>query len=67
MTPEEFFFMICAWVVGSVISSIIVGFMTDKFVIKRIMKNQDVLDLISLFRDGKDYLRQVLEEQKKRG
>ena len=57
--------MICAWVVGSVISSIIVGLMTDKFVIKRIMRNPDVKDFLVLFREGKEYLRQMLKNMEK--
>ena len=58
--------MIAAWVVGSIISAVVVGIMTDKFVIKKIMKNEDVKDLIELFREGKEYLRELLENQKKK-
>lgn len=66
MSIEQFLFMIAAWVVGSIISAVVVGIMTDKFVIKKIMKNEDVKDLIELFREGKEYLRELLENQKKK-
>jgi phosphopantetheine adenylyltransferase len=66
MSIEQFLFMIAAWVVGSIISAVVVGIMTDKFVIKKIMKNEDVNDLIELFREGKEYLRELLENQKKK-
>jgi hypothetical protein len=30
------------------------------------MQNKDVKDALQLFRDGKEYLRQILENQKKK-
>ena len=64
MSVEEFLFMIAAWVIGSIVSAVILGFMADKFIIKRVMANKDVQDLITLFREGKNHLREILENQK---
>ena len=66
MSPVDFVLWIMAMIVGGVVSSIIIGLMTDKFVIKRIMQNEDVKDIILLFREGKEHLRQLLENQKKK-
>ena len=65
MSIEEFFFMILAWVIGSILSAVILGFVADKFIIRKIMQNEDVQDLLQLFREGKKYLKEILENQKK--
>ena len=66
MSIEQFFFMVASWVLGSIISIVVVGIIIDKFIIKKIMKNEDVKDLIELFREGKEQLRKILENQKKK-
>jgi flagellar motor component MotA len=50
-----------AFVVGSAISAIVLGYMMDKFVIKKIMRNKDVQDLIKLFREAKQKLQENLD------
>jgi len=65
LTIEQFFFMVASWVLGSIISAVVVGIIIDKFIIKKIWKNEDVKDLIELFREGKEQLRKILENQKK--
>ena len=65
MSIEQFFFMVATWVLGSIISAVVVGIIIDKFIIKKIWKNEDVKDLLELFREGKDQLRKILENQKK--
>ncbi len=64
MTVEEFLFMVLAWIVGSVVSGVILGFMADRFIIRKIMGNEEVQDALQLFRDGKEYLKKILENQK---
>ena len=66
MTIPEFVSWIMAIIIGSVLSSIIVGIMTDKFVIRRVLANKDVQDLVALFREAKEYLHDLLENQKKK-
>ncbi len=58
--------MVATWVVGSIISAVVVGIIIDKFIIKKIMKNEDVMDLLELFREGKEQLHKILENQKKK-
>ena len=65
LSIEQFFFMVASWVLGSIISAVVVGIIIDKFIIKKIWKNEDVKDLLELFREGKDQLRKILENQKK--
>ncbi len=62
---EQFLFMVATWVIGSIISAVVVGIIIDKFIIKKILKNEDVKDVLELFRQGKDQLHKILENQKK--
>lgn len=64
MTITEFLFMILAWVIGSLISAVILGIMADRFIVRKIMGNEEVQDFIKLFREGKEYLKKILENQK---
>jgi len=66
LSIEQFFFMVASWVLGSIISAVVVGIIIDKFIIKKIWKNEDVKDLIELFHEGKEQLRKILENQKKK-
>ena len=52
------------YIVGSLLSVIVTGLLVNKFVIKKVMANKDVKDTIQLFRDGKDLLKKILENQK---
>lgn len=64
MTPEEFLTLFLLYVLGTIASLIVTGMLADRLVIRKIMQNKDIQDLIKLFRDGKDYLRKILENQK---
>lgn len=52
------------FVLGTIISAVITGLMVNKFVVKRIMGNKDIQDLVRLFHEGKDRLEALLEVQK---
>jgi len=64
MTLEELLAIFFLWVAGTVVGLIITGLLADRLVVRKIMKNKDIQDVIQLFREGKDYLREVLENQK---
>jgi uncharacterized membrane protein YesL len=64
MTIEEAIIMLLLWASGTVLGLIITGLLADRLVIRKIMRNKDVQDALQLFRDGKEYLRQILENQK---
>jgi len=64
MTIEEAIIMLLLWASGTVLGLIITGLLADRLVIRKIMQNKDVQDALQLFRDGKEYLRQILENQK---
>jgi uncharacterized membrane-anchored protein YhcB (DUF1043 family) len=64
MTIEEAIIMLLLWASGTVLGLIITGLLADRLVIRKIMQNKDVQDALQLFRDAKDYLRQILENQK---
>jgi hypothetical protein len=64
---EEAIIMLLLWAGGTVLGLIITGLLADRLVIRKIMQNKDVKDALQLFRDGKEYLRQILENQKKKG
>lgn len=49
---------------GTLLGLIITGLLVNKLVVKKIMQNEDIQDIIKLFREGKDYLREILENQK---
>lgn len=50
--------------VGFLLGSIITGWFTLKVLIPRVMKNQDVQELLQLFREAKIYLKEITENQK---
>jgi len=56
--------MLLLWVSGTVLGLIITGLLADRLVIRKIIRNKDIQDAIQLFRDAKEYLRQILENQK---
>lgn len=70
MSPEEFLMLFFVWILGSIVGTtfglIITGFLADRFVIRKILQNEEVQDLINLFREGKAYLKEILENQKKK-
>jgi hypothetical protein len=66
MSIEEAIIMLLLWAGGTVLGLIITGLLADRLVIRKIMRNPDIQDLIKLFREGKTYLREILENQKKK-
>ncbi len=65
MSIEEWIALFLLWVLGTVASLIITGLLADRVVIRKIMRNKDVQDALQLFREGKKYLKEILENQKK--
>jgi nitrate reductase gamma subunit len=57
-------FIFIVYIIGTLLSLIITGLLVNRLVIKKVMANEDVKDLIRLFREGKEQLRQILENQK---
>ncbi len=49
---------------GFLIGSIITGYFTVKIVVPKIMKNKEIQELLTLFREAKQYLKEILENQK---
>lgn len=66
MTPLEWLLGLLQWILGFMLGSILTGYFTTKVVVPRVMKNKDVQELVALFREGKAYLHEILENQKKR-
>ena len=55
------------YIIGTLLSLIITGFLVNKLVIKKVMANPDIQDLIKLFHEGKELLKKILENQKHDG
>lgn len=64
MTIPDVLIILLVYIFGALISLVITGFMINKFVIKKIMENEDIKDIIKLIREGKDVLKKILENQK---
>jgi len=64
MSLIEMLQVFIVYIIGSLLSLVITGLLVNKFVIKKIMANKDVQDVIKLFRDGKELLKELLENQK---
>jgi uncharacterized membrane protein (DUF106 family) len=45
---------VLAFILGTLLSAIITGLLINRFVIKKIMENGDVQDIVKLIRDTKD-------------
>ena len=52
------------YIFGTLLSLIITGFLANRLVVRKIIENKDVQDLISLFREGKEVLKEILENRK---
>lgn len=65
MTVEEWIAMFFLWVIGTIAGLVITGLLADRLVIRKIFRNKEVQDTIQVFRDGRDYLKKVLENQKR--
>ena len=64
MNVLEILFIFLVYIVGTLLSLIITGLLVDRLVIRKVMRNKDVQDLIKLFREGKEALKKILENQK---
>jgi hypothetical protein len=58
--------MLLLWASGTVLGLVITGLLADRLVIRKVIHSTDVQDLIQLFREVKEYLRKILENQKKK-
>jgi len=65
MNILEALLIFAIYIIGTLLSLIITGLLVNKLVIKKIMANRDVQDFIKLFKEGKEYLKQILEEKQK--
>ena len=65
MTIEELLAILLLWIAGTIIGLIVTGLLADRLVIRKIMRNKDVQDALQLFRDAKQYLKEMLENQKR--
>ena len=50
---------------STVIGLVVTGLLANRLIVKRIMRNKDVQDLIRLFREGKQALSEILEERRR--
>jgi uncharacterized membrane protein YraQ (UPF0718 family) len=60
----DFLLTLLVYVVGTTLSAIIMGLMVNKFVIKKIMANKDIQDIVKLIRQAKDALVEATEVKK---
>ncbi len=65
MSVEEWIAMFFLWVLGTIAGLVITGLLADRLVIRKIFRNKEVQDTINVFREGRDYLKKLLEETKK--
>lgn len=56
---------VLAFILGTLLSAIITGLLINRFVIKKIMENRDVQDIVKLIRDTKDEIMKRNENGKK--
>jgi len=64
MSWIDILLILLVYVIGTLVSLVITGFMVNKFVIKKIMENEDIQDIVLLIKEGKDHLKEILENQK---
>jgi len=60
----EWFAGVFQLVLGFLLGTIVTGVFTWKVVLPRVMRNKDVQDLIEAIKEGKELLKEVLENQK---
>ena len=59
----DWVFGLAQFVLGFLFGAIVTGLFTVYVVVPQVMKNKDVQELIKLFREGKEYLAKILENQ----
>ena len=57
---------ILQFIIAFLLGSILTGLFTVYWVLPRIMKNPDIAEALKLFREGKTYLKDILENQKQK-
>jgi len=62
----QWFLNLINFALGFLIGSIITGWFTIKVVMPKITQNKEVQELLTLFREAKQYLKEILENQKKK-
>jgi hypothetical protein len=60
----DFLLTLLVYVLGTSLSAIIMGLMVNKFVIKKIMGNKDIQDIVKLIQQAKDALVKATETKK---
>ena len=60
----QWFIGLAQFAVGMLVGSIITGYFTVKVIVPRVMKNPEIQELKTLFREGKAYLKEIMENQK---
>lgn len=63
MSLSDVLFMFIVYIIGTLFSLVITGFLVNKLVIKKILANPDVQDILKLIKEGKDALKGILENQ----
>lgn len=63
----EWFLGLLQFVLGFLFGCIVTALFTVYVVVPAVMRNKDVQELLKLFREGKEYLAKILENQKKNG
>jgi len=70
MTVEDqiiqWFLNLGQFILGFLIGCIVSGWFTVKFVVPRIMEIPAIKEMLELWKEGKDLLKQVIENQKKK-
>lgn len=64
MNLMDLLLIFIVYIFGTLLSLIITGFLANRLVVRKIIENKDVQDLISLFREGKEVLKEILENRK---
>ena len=68
MSIEELLSLLFVWVLGSIIGSlittIILGFLGKHFVVNKVMENREVIELKETFKEGIELLRRIIKKQK---
>ena len=66
MSIEEALALLLLWIIGTVTGLVITGFLADRLVVRKIMRNKDIQDLVQLFREGKTLLKEMVENEKRK-
>jgi len=64
MNVLDVILIFAVYIFGTLLSLVITGFLVNRLVIKKVMDNPEVQDLIRLFKEGKEQLKKILENQK---